>query len=94
MLPLLGGVIVSATASGQIVSRTGRYRPLVFALDGRAGGRARAAHAAPRPTRPLPVLWAWMFVTGLGVGPMLAVFPLIVQNSVPVSQLGRRHEQP
>ena len=30
MLPLLGGLIVSAIASGQIVSRTGRYRLLVF----------------------------------------------------------------
>jgi hypothetical protein len=29
-----------------------------------------------------------MFVTGLGVGPTFAVFPLIVQNSVPVTQIG------
>ena len=31
MLPLLGGLIVSAVASGQIVARTGRYRVLLFA---------------------------------------------------------------
>jgi hypothetical protein len=37
---------------------------------------------------PLPVLWTWMLVTGLGVGPMFAVFPLIVQNNVPVEALG------
>ena len=37
---------------------------------------------------PMPVLWAWMFVTGLGVGPTFAVFTLIVQNSVPVERLG------
>ena len=37
---------------------------------------------------PIPVLWAWMFVTGVGVGPMFAVFPLIVQNNVPVEELG------
>ncbi len=30
MLPLLGGLIFSAVASGQIVSRTGRYRMLIF----------------------------------------------------------------
>jgi hypothetical protein len=37
---------------------------------------------------PLPVLWAWMFVTGVGVGPTFAVFPLVVQNSVAVRQIG------
>src|SRR6478736_2498849 len=31
MLPLLGGLIFSAVAAGQIVSRTGRYRLLTFA---------------------------------------------------------------
>ena len=30
ILPLLGGLIISAVASGQIVSRTGRYRLLIF----------------------------------------------------------------
>ena len=37
---------------------------------------------------PLPILWAWMFVTGVGVGPTFAVFPLIVQNNVAVTQIG------
>ena len=41
-----------------------------------------------RADTPIPVLWAWMFVTGLGVGPTFAVFTLIVQNSVPVERLG------
>ncbi len=41
-----------------------------------------------RVDTPIPVLWAWMFVTGLGVGPTFAVFTLIVQNSVPVERLG------
>src|SRR5436189_2332633 len=41
-----------------------------------------------RVDTPIPVLWAWMFVTGLGVGPTFAVFPLIVQNSVAIRQLG------
>jgi len=41
-----------------------------------------------RAETPIPVLWAWMFVTGLGVGPTFAVFPLIVQNSVAVRQIG------
>ena len=87
MLPLLGGLIVSAVASGQIVSRTGRYRVLMFvALGLMAVGLFMLSHL--RVDTPIPVLWAWMFVTGLGVGPTFAVFTLIVQNNVPVERLG------
>ena len=37
---------------------------------------------------PIPILWAWMFIAGLGIGPTFAVFTLVVQNSVPVERLG------
>jgi EmrB/QacA subfamily drug resistance transporter len=87
MLPLLGGLIVSAVASGQIVARTGRYRWLVFAaLITTAAGLAMLTQL--RADTPLPLLWLAMLVTGIGVGPTFAVFPLIVQNSVPVRQIG------
>jgi EmrB/QacA subfamily drug resistance transporter len=87
MLPLLGGLIVSAVASGQIVSRTGRYRLLTFgALVVMASGLFMLTHL--RADTPLPVLWGWMLVTGLGVGPTFVVFTLIVQNNVPVERLG------
>jgi hypothetical protein len=39
-------------------------------------------------TTPLPVLWAWMFVAGVGVGPTFTVFTIIVQNAVPFHELG------
>ncbi len=87
MLPLLGGIIFSATAAGQIVARTGRYRILAFgALFVMAAGLAMLTQL--RVDTPAPLLWAWMFITGVGVGPMFAVFPLVVQNSVPVTQIG------
>ena len=87
MLPLLGGVIFSAVASGQIVARTGRHRLLIFgSLVVLAAGTAMLTQL--RADTPLPILWAWMFVAGLGMGPVFSVFPLVVQNSVPVSQIG------
>jgi EmrB/QacA subfamily drug resistance transporter len=87
MLPLLGGVIVTAVVSGQVVARTGRYRWLVFtSLVATAIGLALLTQL--RADTPLPLLWGAMLITGLGVGPMFAVFPLIVQNSVPVRQIG------
>ena len=35
-----------------------------------------------------PVLWIWMIVAGLGIGPSFAVFTLIVQNAVPPREVG------
>jgi EmrB/QacA subfamily drug resistance transporter len=87
MLPLLAGVIISASAAGPIVARSGRYRRLmVGSMVVLAVGIALLTQL--RADTPLPVLWAWMFVTGLGVGPVFSVFPLIVQSNVPVTQIG------
>jgi EmrB/QacA subfamily drug resistance transporter len=87
ILPLLGGLIVSATGAGQIVARTGRYKAMmVGALLLMAAGLLMLSNL--RADTPIPVVWLWMFVTGIGVGPSFAVFTLVVQNSVPVERLG------
>ena len=87
MLPLLGGLIFCAIASGQIVARTGRYRFLLFgALLMTAAGLAMLTQL--RADTPLPIIWAWMFVTGIGVGPTFAVFPQIVQNNIEPRHIG------
>jgi EmrB/QacA subfamily drug resistance transporter len=87
ILPLLGGLILSATGAGQIVARTGRYKLLIFgSLVTMAVGLFLLTNL--RADTPIPLLWLWMFVAGLGVGPTFAVFTLIVQNSVRVEQLG------
>jgi hypothetical protein len=52
ILPLLGGLIVSAVASGQIVARTGRYKMLIFGALGPAGDEVRE----PEPPRRLSML--------------------------------------
>jgi EmrB/QacA subfamily drug resistance transporter len=87
ILPLLGGLILSATGAGQIVARTGRYRLLlVGALVMMAAGLLLLTNL--RADTPIPLVWLWMFVAGLGVGPTFAVFTLVVQNSVPIERLG------
>lgn len=87
LLPLLGGLIISSIASGQIVSRTGRYKWLtVGALVVLSIGLLLLTNL--RAETPPPMLWLWQFVTGLGVGPTFAVFTIIVQNAVPWNQLG------
>ncbi|HEY7598618.1 MAG TPA: MDR family MFS transporter [Candidatus Limnocylindrales bacterium] len=87
LLPLLAGVILSSILSGQLVSRTGRYKWLtVGALVTLALGLWLMSNLTA--TTPAPVLWTWQFVAGLGIGPTLAIFTIVVQNAVPWQQLG------
>jgi EmrB/QacA subfamily drug resistance transporter len=87
VLALLVGLIASSIISGIVVSRTGRYKPvIVFGLAVMAVGLALMTGL--RTTTDIPVLWLWMFVAGVGIGPTLSVFTIVVQNAVPFQQLG------
>ncbi len=86
-LALLAGLIISSVGSGILVSRTGKYKPIIMAgLAVMAVGLYLMSGI--KADTPLPVLWAWMFITGLGIGPTLGVFTIVVQNAVPVRSLG------
>ncbi|MEX2546375.1 MAG: MDR family MFS transporter [Chloroflexota bacterium] len=87
LLPLLAGLILGSIVSGQIVSRTGRYKWMTV------GAMATLAVALflmtnLRADTPPPVLYAWQFFAGIGIGPTMAVFTIIVQNAVPWQKLG------
>jgi len=87
ILPLLGGLIISAIASGNIVSRTGRYR-LLACVSLLTMALGLFLLTTLRADSSVPVMWLYMFITGLGVGPTFAIFTLIVQNGVRIEQLG------
>ncbi|HEX5013643.1 MAG TPA: MDR family MFS transporter [Candidatus Limnocylindrales bacterium] len=81
LLPMLLALIVSATLSGQIVARTHRYKLLIFvSMVLLAAGCFLMTNLTADTDR--VVLWVWMVVAGLGIGPSFAVFTLIVQNAV------------
>jgi EmrB/QacA subfamily drug resistance transporter len=87
LLPLLAALIVSATVSGQIVARTHRYKLLVvISMVTLAVGLYLLTNLHADTDR--PVLWIWMIIAGLGIGPSFAVFTLIVQNAVPPREIG------
>jgi EmrB/QacA subfamily drug resistance transporter len=86
-LPFMFGLIASSIASGQIVSRTGRYKPviltgLVILIVGQVLMTQLRVGTSDLN------LAAWMVVAGLGVGPTFAVFTIVVQNAVPFHDLG------
>jgi EmrB/QacA subfamily drug resistance transporter len=87
LLPLLAGLIFSAIASGQIVARTGRYKVLIFVSLVLLGvGLFLLTNLRAETDR--PVLWLWMVIAGVGIGPSFAVFTLVVQNTVAPDRIG------
>ena len=38
-------------------------------------------------------MWVWLAIMGLGIGPSMAVFTIIVQNAVPVREHGRSDQR-
>jgi MFS family permease len=87
ILPLLVGLIFSAIAAGQIVARVGRYKYLMFGSL-LLLGLSLFLMTNLRTETDRPVLWLWMLLAGLGVGPSFAVFTLIVQNAVSPDRIG------
>jgi len=69
------------------VARTGQYKAVILgSMVVLAGGLFLLTNL--RADTELPMLWAWMIVTGLGVGPSFAVFIALVQNSVKPAVVG------
>jgi EmrB/QacA subfamily drug resistance transporter len=87
LLPLLAGLIICSTGSGVVISRTGRYR--VFPIAGTALitiGILLLSQVGVGTS--LIVAALFMFVLGVGLGCVMQVLVLIVQNAVPYSELG------
>jgi EmrB/QacA subfamily drug resistance transporter len=87
LIPVMGGLLFSSILSGQVISRTGRYKAwpiagtavaavglwLLSSLDETTGSGVAALH---------------MLILGLGLGMVMQVLVLAVQNSVSYDQLG------
>jgi MFS family permease len=81
LLPLVASLIVGATITGQIAAKTGKYRLVIFgAMVILAGGLFLMTSLTANTE--LPIVWLWMVIVGLGIGPSFAVFTALVQNSV------------
>ncbi len=87
MFPLLVGLLGSSIASGFFISKTGKYKWLVVgAMAVMSVGLLLMTNL--RAETSLPTIWLWMIIAGVGLGPTMAAFTIVVQNAVPFSQLG------
>ncbi len=85
--PLLIGVIGSSVISGLLISRSGRYKAMIIgALAVMAVGLFLMTGLTADTAD--PVTWVWMFIAGVGIGPTLTSFTIVVQNAVPFDKLG------
>jgi EmrB/QacA subfamily drug resistance transporter len=87
LLPLMAGLLVVSIASGRIISKTGKYR--LFPIAGTAlitlGMYLLSLMGVASSTLQDAV---YMLVLGMGIGGVMQVLVIIVQNSVPHSELG------
>ncbi|MFH9610506.1 DHA2 family efflux MFS transporter permease subunit [Streptomyces sp. NPDC017448] len=87
MLPMVLGLLITSTGSGQIVSRTGRWK--VFPLLGTAltAGGLLLLHQLDENSSTW-LMSAYFFVFGAGLGLVMQVLVLVAQNSVAYQDLG------
>jgi EmrB/QacA subfamily drug resistance transporter len=87
MLPQMGGMLATSILSGQVISRTGRYK--LFPVLGTAVmtvGLFLLSRMGTDTT--MPQAMGIMLTLGLGLGMVMQVLVLAVQNSVPYADLG------
>ncbi|HWZ20296.1 MAG TPA: MDR family MFS transporter, partial [Ktedonobacteraceae bacterium] len=87
LTPLMLGFMFSSIVGGQLLSRTGRYKILaIIGFIVAAIGMFLLSRMTPATTQ--PELVRNMVVTGLGIGVMMSLFTIVVQNAFPYRQLG------
>lgn len=87
LLPLTVGIVSGSVGSGRIISRSGRYRK--WPIGGLALATVgMALLSTMQGDTPLTISSLYMVVLGLGVGAVMQVTLLIVQNSVDYAELG------
>lgn len=87
MVPMMGGMLVTSILSGQLISRTGRYK--VFPVLGTGvmtAGLFLLSRLTPTSTNATASLL--MLVLGVGLGMVMQVLVIAVQNDVDYRDLG------
>jgi EmrB/QacA subfamily drug resistance transporter len=87
LFPLMAGLLVASIASGQVITRTGRYKPFPIAGTGIAVVGLLLLSRLDASTSTLEA-GIYMAVLGVGLGLVMQVLILAVQNAVDYEDLG------
>ncbi|MDO8731178.1 MAG: MDR family MFS transporter [Actinomycetota bacterium] len=87
MLPMMAGLLATSIGSGQLVSKTGRYKWLPITGTAIVAG-ALYLLSTMSPDTPVPVLCGYLAIMGIGLGMGMQLLVLIVQDAFPASWVG------
>ncbi|MFE5619462.1 MFS transporter [Streptomyces sp. NPDC056524] len=87
MLPLMGGIVLASIVSGRLITRTGRYR-IYPVLGGAVSVVGMWLLSRMETDTPRLHHSVWQAVLGVGIGLVMPVLILAVQNSVRPTDLG------
>ncbi|MGH9086921.1 MAG: MDR family MFS transporter [Acidimicrobiales bacterium] len=87
LLPLVAGLMGAAVVTGQLISHTGRYKifPILGAATATVGMYLLSTMGVHTTTTQSSI---YMVLLGIGLGLTMPVLTLVVQNSVPFTDLG------
>ncbi|AYG79493.1 Multidrug resistance protein 3 [Streptomyces hundungensis] len=87
VLPMMGGIVGASIVSGQLISRTGHYRvyPILGSAVSAVGMWLLSRLGTDTPRLDYSI---WMAVLGTGIGLVMPVLILAVQNAVDPADLG------
>ncbi|KAF2412367.1 MFS transporter [Microbacterium sp. B35-04] len=87
MLPMMVGVMGTSIAAGLLITKTGKYK--VFPIIGTIiVGVAMILMTTLTASTPIWLICTYLFLFGVGLGCIMQVVVLVVQNAVPASDLG------
>jgi EmrB/QacA subfamily drug resistance transporter len=87
MLPMVAGMMTASIVSGQVTSRTGKYK--MFLISGTAFLTAGYAYMFTYTyDQPMWQVSIGMIVIGMGLGQLMQTLTLVAQNAVPASDIG------
>ncbi|GAA1973659.1 MDR family MFS transporter [Microbacterium pumilum] len=87
MIPMMVGLLGTSITSGILITKTGRYK--IFPILGTVvTGIAMIAMTTLTASTPIWLICVFLFVFGAGLGLIMQVVVLVVQNAVPASEVG------
>ncbi|WP_166979065.1 MDR family MFS transporter [Paramicrobacterium fandaimingii] len=87
LIPMMVGMIGTSIWSGLAITKTGKYKmyPIIGTV---VMGAAMLAFTTLAASTPIWLICVFLFVFGVGLGLIMQVVVLVVQNAVPAAQIG------
>ncbi|WP_313539879.1 MDR family MFS transporter [Leifsonia aquatica] len=87
MIPMMVGLIGTSIVSGMAITKTGKYK-LYPILGTIITGVAMVCMTTLAASTPIWLICVYLFIFGAGLGLIMQVVVLVVQNAVPAAQIG------